>query len=414
MKDTQEKSVNKNIQVKAHLVERLHNKIKPQLGISDLDINEEVTSNIVRTSIDFTIEELKAIPYNIRFLLYEIENIDKKLNQHFFETIDYDFVGAIIRHLRDVCSQKREKHSMSANFIIFSEKCDIAQKARKSIRQESCELNRDSEITFNKEQRQELYKAYRLVNSTRSFFAFKKYMVADRVIYKYEGLFDFSKDKMLIDEQMLEICYDFETVGFSVEEGKNCIRVYHNATHLFDYYLNESSGDWKLRSRGEIERFVQEFLKGRMVEQFASTIIDLAYKGIGSMIIITDSIEKFEKDKKSSQIVNIKLTEELLKGQFFDFASDDGAVVINRESEKDLKLYSYGVFINPICDLDEEYNKYIQQTHSGTRHEKAARYACENPNDYVFIISDNKTISFLHGKEIIFWRDKLIKDGGKA
>ncbi|MBQ4078463.1 diadenylate cyclase, partial [bacterium] len=321
---------------------------------------------------------------------------------------------AIIRHLRDVCSQKREKHSMSANFIIFSEKCDIAQKARKSIRQESCELNRDSEITFNKEQRQELYKAYRLVNSTRSFFAFKKYMVADRVIYKYEGLFDFSKDKMLIDEQMLEICYDFETVGFSVEEGKNCIRVYHNATHLFDYYLNESSGDWKLRSRGEIERFVQEFLKGRMVEQFASTIIDLAYKGIGSMIIITDSIEKFEKDKKSSQIVNIKLTEELLKGQFFDFASDDGAVVINRESEKDLKLYSYGVFINPICDLDEEYNKYIQQTHSGTRHEKAARYACENPNDYVFIISDNKTISFLHGKEIIFWRDKLIKDGGKA
>ena len=104
----------------------------------------------------------------------------------------------------------------------------------------------------------------------------------------------------------------------------------------------------------------------------------------------------------------------MLKGQFFDFASDDGAVVINRESEKDLKLYSYGVFINPICDLDEEYNKYIQQTHSGTRHEKAARYACENPNDYVFIISDNKTISFLHGKEIIFWRDKLIKYGGNA
>ena len=38
----------------------------------------------------------------------------------------------------------------------------------------------------------------------------------------------------------------------------------------------------------------------------------------------------------------------------------------------------------------------------------------ENPNDYVFIISDNKTISFLHGKEIIFWRDKLIKYGGNA
>lgn len=391
--------------IQQHIVESLCDKFKEdEMHMNRLFENDEVSS-LIEKSIGFTIDEMRRIPYNIRCLLFEIENIDRKTNQNFFEAIEYDFVGIIIRHLRDVGAQKRESHSMGANFIVFSEKANIGRRSRDTLIENSCNINKEEEIVFSNVQRQHLYRAYRIVNPARSFFAFKKYKKSDKTIYKFEGVYDFIDAEKSLDVKMLSLCNDAETVGFSMEPDNNCIKVYHNYRCFFDYYINESSGDWRCRFRSELESFVRKFHDGNLGDALVSALIELSYSRCGSMIIITDSDPQFN-DGDVYKELKTPLTVDLLKEQFLDFAKDDGAVIIRRHNSKNLVLDSIGVMINPKQNLDLRYEELIKNTHSGSRHEKAARHACENPNDYVFVISENKTISFLHGTEYIFWRDK--------
>lgn len=97
--------------------------------------------------------------------------------------------------------------------------------------------------------------------------------------------------------------------------------------------------------------------------------------------------------------------------EFLDFASDDGAVVLKKgENGKIEKIIGIGVMLNPTSELSPEYAELIKQTHSGTRHEKGARYACQHLDDYVIIISENKSLSILHGETSIIWRNEFFNN----
>ena len=90
-------------------------------------------------------------------------------------------------------------------------------------------------------------------------------------------------------------------------------------------------------------------------------------------------------------------------------AAYDGAVVLNINSNNKLEIVQFGVIINPKKNVNKEYQKLLKTTNSGSRHEKAARYACENKDDYIIVVSENKTISILHGTKPIYWRNKKYK-----
>ena len=51
------------------------------------------------------------------------------------------------------------------------------------------------------------------------------------------------------------------------------------------------------------------------------------------------------------------------------------------------------------------YKSLVESNNCGSRHEKAARYACEHPSDCIIVVSENRSISILHGPEPIYWRD---------
>ena len=78
------------------------------------------------------------------------------------------------------------------------------------------------------------------------------------------------------------------TFGFSVEEGKNCIRVYHNATHLFDYYLNEDLiAQTPLEKRDSSKLLVLDKQNGNIFHKTFTNIID--YLEEGDTLVLNDT-----------------------------------------------------------------------------------------------------------------------------
>ena len=142
------------------------------------------------------------------------------------------------------------------------------------------------------------------------------------------------------------------------------------------------------------------------LELLTQIVMQLSYLRIGAMLIITKYPNKFDIKIASHELRDALLEDYFENGLIYQYAAEDGAVVIQFEEGKRLKVCHNGAVLNPqgtVCS--KEYNELIIKSNCGTRHEKAARHSCENPDDCIIVVSENRSISILHGPEPIYWRD---------
>lgn len=384
---------------KTQLVEDFLNKLDNNLlGETDVPLKSEVIKKI----IEFMVDELSNVPINIRRFYLNILKREKEI----FNFIDAELFLKIIRHLRFVGERKREKHVIGANIIVFTD-YDAADRQIKSAIPFSNEHNNVCQIELKFFDDKKLENIYKHVNPQRSFFAY--YYNRDAHTYTFMGIKDFKIEPHKMPDlfnQMKSVCTG-NTLGFSVEGGTSCIRIFYRNAHRIDYALSEASGSWEVKFTKQINDLIakiklEEDDRKKLVEQ----VINLSYSGIGSMIIITDNIDKFSLNDTGIAI-NLNLANACDNFQFCDFASLDGALIIDK-SNGEAKIKKIGVILSPQTSLSDGYAKLINGNSCGARHEKAARYACENIDDYIIVISENRTVSFLHGENPIYWRDREI------
>lgn len=361
-------------------------------------INDEEESKKI---ISFMINELKDVPINIRCFFLETLANEKKL----FDEFDSEFFIRIIRHLRLLGEQKREKHAIGANIIVFPDSPSAGRAGTDSAIPYSTKdkkLPIDIDMLSFFKGNEDLELAYRYINSQNAFFAYQ-YSKQNNVC-KFIGIKEFT-EKDSVFNNMKKVCSG-NNIGFSLQEGKSCIRIFYGGKHIVDYALNEASGAWLARFTKKIHELIERLkLSDNDAQVLTSQIIQLAYSGNGAMIIVTNDLEQFANNHTGIDI-DLPLGEQSTERNFISYASIDGAVIIEHKQNSTAKIKKCGVIISPSVRPSEEYDSLINKSNSGSRHEKAASYACEHPNDFVIVVSENKTISFLNGSEPIYWRDR--------
>lgn len=367
------------------------------------------TVEAVKQTIEFMVDELNNIPINIRRFYLSVLAQDEDI---FNKIIDAELFLKIIRHLRIVGERKREKHSIGANIIVYTDHSAVQRSVRSAT--PFCDNENELlplEIKLDFFENSLLESAYKHVNPQKSYFAY--YYNKKEHTYKFMGIRDFKTDLHIMPDlySLMKSACAGNTIGFSVEGGTSCIRIYYRSSHFLDYALSEASGSWEVKFTQKIKNLVNHIgLKENEQNLLVEQIMNLSYMGVGSMIIITDTSKKFD-NSETGLTMNLTFVEACDALQFKDYASLDGAVIIEK-SNGVATIKKMGVILSPKASLSEEYYKLINGTSCGARHEKAARYACEkgNEQDYIIVVSENRTVSLLHGRNPIYWRDRDINE----
>lgn len=358
--------------------------------------NEESNhEKTIDSAIDFAIAELKEVPVVIWEFLFDFE----KRYERIFNTYSREVFIKIVRHLRFVGEQKRESHSIGANIIFFPNNSFIENFGLNSLTKEvkSFPLKKilDNENDFGSQ----LERTYRFINAKTSFYACDA--------ENFYSIREFEGQEEDIFKNMLRTTTG-DVLGLSIEEGTSCIRIFYNGKHIVDYLLSEQSGGWICHySKVLADLFNDIKIVQEDKDDLVNKVLNLAYLRKGAMLILTN--QPNASYLKTSQDITLGGTAlRRVSGENFNcYANFDGAMVISIENEC-ASLSRCGVFLSPKGDkLTDAYKLEIKNTVSGTRHEKAAMYACEHTEDYIIVISENRSISVLHGPNPIYWRDKL-------
>ena len=353
-------------------------------------------SNIKDSVIFFTVEEMRKIPYNIRMFYWIFKNRYPEIDNY----IEQGTFLEIIHFLRNLCDQKREQHKCGANFIICADENDINLSSTDSG--VPVQLD-DVQNPFSKNSG--LAAACKHTDTTKSFFMFRKSETNSKI--EFRKLKDFSKNDTIINS-MKNLCHR-PNIGFSLESGSNSIRIFYDEDLRVEYFLSETTGSWTIRFKDDILGLINSsHLNENESIKLTNHVINLSYKGAGAMIIITKDASKFDKIASEHQNkMSLSLISPNTDNHFVDYATNDGAVII--ECKQFAIIRYVGISISPTVNASDPYQGLLKKTLSGSRHEKAAQYACENPDDYLIVVSENKTISFLHGETPIYWRDEYVE-----
>ena len=209
-----------------------------------------------------------------------------------------------------------------------------------------------------------------------------------------------------ISNSMKSLCHG-TTIGFSLENDTNCIRIFYQRDLCVEYFLSEITGSWTIRFKDDIKNLIsQSGLTNGETERLTNYVISLSYQGLGAMIILTKNAHKIKSYlTDSAKKLDFHLDSVAADNHFINCAKVDGAIII--ENKEIAIIRYYGVSISPKCEVANAYKDLVSLC--GSRHGKAAQYACEYPDDYIIVISENRTISFLHGKTPIYWRDENVE-----
>lgn len=309
----------------------------------------------------------------------------------------------IIKHIRKIVYQKIENRNVGISIIFFS-KVDEVEHRFADYDMQPISIKRDECITdiktFFEDKKNELKRSYKGVDSKKAFFAFVYDKIKKTLIFK--GIRAFG------NTTFEKICRD-NAVGFNVAEGIPCIRIYHQEELVEDYILSESTGDWVIRIKNDIKNVIKEQvdLLPKDLESLTKIVMQLSYLRIGTILIITSNPEKLEKLKSvaTHTLTSLSLEEDLDSELIYQYASNDGAVIIYSESRKRLKAYKLGMVLESQNNYSKYYKELLSNDSCGTRHENAVKYACEHPEDCIIVVSENRSISILHGDKPIYWRD---------
>lgn len=335
--------------------------------------------------------------------LWHFYDVVRKFYPNIFNLISPKGFLLIIQHLRRVVFQKIESRNVGASIILFINNEQVEQLGNYHI-QVLPLINSFGDIkNFFNEKELDLVRAYKGIKSNKAFFAF--------VINAKDNTIQFKGIKAFGENSFTTICGD-DAIGFNLSEGVPCIRLYNQGERIVDYMLSEATGNWVIRPEKELYDIIAKQLIGVMqqdIKTLTKAIMQLSYLRIGAMLVITSNVKEFENDKTYYKLQSNGLENDMREELIYQYAANDGAVIIHKIPERHLVAEKIGVILNPTGNKYDKslYKALVNDYNCGSRHEKAARYACEHPNDCVIVISENRSISILHGENPIFWRDVL-------
>lgn len=379
---------------------------KCKSNIASDNISEDTLNKIISVAINET-EEFSRPMWRFCKELYE-------RNKDIFKIITPEILLNVIRHLKRIANQKIECRAVGVKIIIFSQ--EVRAKNFGSYPLQFQPYVSPSKIKnirgFFIDNSNNLQRIYKCIDSDKAFFAY--------VYDKQHNKLEFKEIKASV-EGMTEICGD-STIGFELLSGVPCIRIFNNKEKIADYYLSETTGDWRARFDCDIFNILMKF--NMFSENDAHLLTNIATQisvmGYGTILVITNKPERIENDNMPCKINSEKLDEAQKNKTIYNYTSYDGAVIIkcgkkNNINDK-LEISNFGVILNSEVQINknDNYDILLKYTNSGSRHEKAVGYAYSHKKDCVIVISENRTISIIRGIKPIYWRDnpnpqKLIK-----
>jgi DNA integrity scanning protein DisA with diadenylate cyclase activity len=355
-------------------------------------------SDGVKEIIKFTANELGEFS---RYLWNFYLDVAEK-NKDIFQVISHEIFLHVVRHLKRIVNQKIENRNVGVSIVIFS-----SEYTYKGYGQYFLQMSAGEQKTtvidvneFFKDYKNDLQRFYKCIDSEQAFFAYTYNKAEDKLTY--DGIMSFGNNKLK------DIC-GCDSIGFTITAGIPCIRIYNSNKCVADYFVSETQGNWLARFKTDIESTLRDAIPNindKDLENLSNAIMQLSYLGIGSMIIVTsDSNNRAISNSPFPLNREIELQVAISQGDLYHFAAYDGAIIIHKNEHHRLMVQSFGVIINPSSKIPKGYSILLRYTNSGSRHEKAVRYACGHTDDCVVVISENRTISILHGKQPIYWRD---------
>lgn len=368
-------------------------------------INEQHISP--QTAEEIALKSIAVMEEFSRPLIQLYKEVDSRTS--IFETIiTPELFLRIIKHLRKIANQRIESRNVGVNIIIFSQEERVGINGSYPVQFQPYVVpkNIGDVKDFFIDDSSNLQRIYKCIDSDCAFFAYIYDKERDEL--KFDGIRSFSA------KSMSTICGEGE-IGFQLSRGTGCIRIYNKHNKIVDYYVSEVTGDWVARFDSDI----LDVLNGlKMFREDDAKILsniatEISYLGYGAMIIITSDSNKFGNNSAPCKIINEELEESTANKTVFNYASYDGAVIIEcgkgGHRNDRLKICNFGVLINPTSTIDDDadYSILLNYTNSGSRHEKAVRYAYDHPEDCIIVISENRTISIMHGRSPLYWRDSI-------
>lgn len=363
--------------------------------IEENNISEEIALKIIKNTIDI------AEDYS-RPMTKLCSDIQNRYN-NFFKHITQKIFIIVLKHLRSIANQRIENRNIGVNIIIFTKKNTINTFGEYEIK--PTEIKNPSIISnisgFFKDDNNTLKSIYKCIDSSNIFFAF--YYDKNEDILEYNGI-----HKLSNNQTMNSVC-NKNTIGFNLSDGVSCIRIYNDGHRIIDYFRSETNGEWMPR----FEKDIIESLKHLNVKLedlilLTKIVMQLSYLRLGAMLIVTDETDKLhDYGRKPCELIVEELESAENSKIIYTYAAYDGAVIIENLPDSNLNVKDFGVFISPSKKIpsNSPYVYLLKYTNSGTRHEKAVNYAYENKNDTIIVVSENRSISIIHGDEPLYWRD---------
>lgn len=320
-----------------------------------------------------------------------------------FEQIPPELFLNIVKHLKRIVNQKIESRNVGASIVLFLQQEQSRRFGEYPL--QSVSLPAQSKISdfkgfFNDDQN-DLQRLYKCINSYDAFFSYTYNHETNQL--RFDGV------KSMGSNSIESIC-EGDVLGFNISSEIPYIRIYNSGHRVVDYFMSESTGNWLARFETDIIRAIKSQINDVQeddVKTLAKIAMQLSFLRYGAIIIITSNIDKFTESKAPCGLINEDLEIAEKSKIIYNYAAYDGAVIIQCKRNNKLKVCGFGLILNPSSDaqISDDYEILLRQTNSGSRHEKAVRFAHENPDDCILVVSENRSISILHGRDPVYWRD---------
>jgi len=355
----------------------------------------------------------KAITEMHKLGMYDYKDVfDIKKRFKRLSWLSDDFFSNILIHLRRTVYRKVEKRSVGACLVIAKKGSAFHSEELNTVFNKS--VIQIEEVTTNDrlDKLDNLGKRYyELANSETFIFVYTEDANFQGIYYykNSETLSQYDKLKKLTQSNA-------EIFALFVESDKNCIRMFFYGKHIADYYLKESTGQWYLRFVEDIENYIRILkLNDKASTYLSSVILRLSYEKTGAILAFTKEKLKKTDDYKNSDI-NINpmyFGRENCSSQIFEFAMKDGAVLLHlmpNGDENDAMIYETSAILSQTDTPKVKACKSEKKQESfGSRHNAARSLASKYKDAAVFVISENRGISFFYdGKELML-KDEILE-----
>ena len=285
--------------------------------------------------------------------------------------------------------------------IVFTDKNNLDSYPKSNILPSKLQEGKIADIKeFFLDEKRELSSLYKCIDGNKSFFAYH-YDSKSKGFY-FDGVKNFPES--------FEKACKRTTVGFNISSSEQWIKIYNNSQLIISHFLCCFSSNWETIFSKALLNLLKQHLIGteeKYLMALTQITLKLMVASCGAILLITPNKTDPYKSRAPYELYSEDLDSAEQNGFIYSYAKYDGAVLIKKENNY-LTVKNFGIVLNPKKNKlkGSKYEDRLTSTNSGTRHEKAVGHALEHPEDCLIVISENKTISFLHGDEPILWRNE--------